>query len=262
MKSKNKLEPCPLTLFFSEKMASRKKANYRYSMRAFARDLQLSSGRLSDLLHGKHIPGKRLQERIIANLKLSDQERDRFLAIIEAKRQLKKFGIDRNTYQLREDEFAHISDWEHFAILNLISTDNFISDNAWIANRLNISVDRASSALERLNRLNILAKNSRGDWVKNHNTLATVSDTPSTALRESHRQSINQALDALKSQPIDLRDITSISFPMDIDAIPEAKEEIRQFCMKMGKLLSQKERKRTEVYSLNIQLFSLTDVKR
>ncbi len=257
IKQGNDLENCPMALFLLEKMMSRKKINRRYSLRAFARDLELSPGRLSDILKGKYIPGDKIQDRIIKKLKLSDEESDRFRALVDQKKILSSHEFPSSVYRIREDELALIADWEHFAILTLVETDHFVSNDAWIAGRLNLSIERAHAALERLLRMNLLTMND-GAYTAVHENMVTSNEVPSPVLQESHRQNIQQALQSLKADPVTLRDISSISFRMDMASLPEAKIEIRKFRLRMAKLLSDLGENRTEVFNLNIQLVPIT----
>ncbi len=49
-----------------------------------------------------------------------------------------------------------IADWEHYAILDLVDTDGFRSDDAWIAEKLGLSLEQTRAALQRLFRLNLM----------------------------------------------------------------------------------------------------------
>ena len=72
-----------------------------------------------------------------------------------------------------------------------------------------------------------------------------------------HSQLIEKAKDALHTQSVENRDITSVSVSLDPEVIPLAKEEIRKFRARMKELLTQSQAP-TKVYQLNIQFFELT----
>lgn len=84
----------------------------------------------------------------------------------------------------------------------------------------------------------------------------TTSDIPSAALRRSHRQTLEQAIESLEEVRIELRDITSITMAIDPARIGEAKTAIRRFRRDMAALLE--DGRRTEVYNLNVQLVPVT----
>jgi hypothetical protein len=50
-------------------------------------------------------------------------------------------------------------------ILELIQRRDFLPDSRWIARELNVSVDEANVALQRLLRLNLLAMTAADRWV-------------------------------------------------------------------------------------------------
>ncbi|MEK2646504.1 TIGR02147 family protein [Bdellovibrio sp. BCCA] len=245
-----------LSIFLQDVLETRRLRNPKYSMRAFARDLGLSPGRLSDLLSGRRLPGKELRSRIVNALKMSEDESKQFLNLIEKQKLL----VDEkgDAHQLSEDEFALIADWENYAVMMLMGTHDFRSHEPWMAERLGISESRIRKALERLHRLNLI-KLEKGLWERTHHRVTTTHDVPSQILRESHRQILEQAIASLMQDDPAIRDITSITIPSDPEKIPEAKKIIRDFRRKMTRLLT--EGRSTEVYNLNIQLVPVTKVR-
>nr|WP_295904933.1 TIGR02147 family protein [uncultured Bdellovibrio sp.] len=245
-----------LSIFLHDVLETRRLRNPKYSMRAFARDLGLSPGRLSDLLSGRRLPGKEIRNRIVSSLKMSEDESKKFFSLIERQKILTEERAD--AYQLSEDEFALIADWENYAVLMLMGTHDFRPYEPWMAERLGISELRIRAALERLQRLN-LVKTENGLWERTRRRITTTHDVPSPILRESHRQIREKAIVSLMQDDPALRDITSITLPSDPEKIPEAKKIIRDFRRKMTRLLT--EGRSTEVYNLNIQLVPVTKVR-
>lgn len=247
----------PFSQFLLDRMADRKRANRRYSLRAFARDLQISPGRLSDILKGKCLPGSKLCTRMVEKLKLTNGDVQLFFALLEKQKAVSPLESPKKVFQLRDDEFAMIADWEHYAILSLLETDDFQSDDMWIANRLGVSLEQARAAVQRLFRLNLMAVKD-GRYVPVHANTTTSNEVPSTALRESHRQILNQAIDSLFKDDVSVRDITSVTFAMNDEMLPKAKQEIRKFRMRMMRLFNSTVKSKTEVYNLNVQLCPVT----
>lgn len=245
-----------VALFLNELLDSRRKRNSRYSLRALARDLGLSPGRLSEFMSGKEVPGKRLCNRMIETLKMSEDERAKFDHLILRNREYAvEFG---RAHVLREDEFSLVADWEHFALLMLMGTEGFKSDVAWIAERLQISELKAQNSLNRLERLSLI-KTQNGRIKRLKNKVSTTHDIPSMVLRESHRQLIEHALTSLQNDQTSVRDITSITVPADPEKLELAKKHIRNFRRKMARLLEGDNA--SEVYNLNIQLVPVTKAK-
>ena len=243
-----------LSLLLQNILEARKTKNKRYSMRALARDINISPGRLSNILNNKYIPGQTTANRILETIIKCQEERQDVLRIIEQTLKQKKM-LD-GTHQIMEAEFSVVSDWHHFAILNLMETDNYRQDAKWIAKRLNLDEITVTNSLNTLLMLGLVKLNEENKLVPTHKNITTTHDVPSEVLRESQRQSIEKSLHSLQLDPPDLRDITSISLPINIENIPKAKEMAREFRRKVATLLEEGDK--TEVYSINVQIFPLT----
>lgn len=163
---------------------------------------------------------------------------------------------DENYLQLKLDTFAIISDWYHYAILELTFVPNFKADSKWISRKLSITVEEAKTAVERLQRLGLLIEEN-GSLIKSSRGLTNQSEVDtSVAHRELQRQIINKALDAIDNCPADLKGITSMTMAIDMNKLPEARQLVRQFRRKMCALLEDGEQ--NQVYNLAIQLYPIT----
>lgn len=223
----------------------------------FAKILGIPSSRLSDYINGRRIMTSAVGKQVIKGLGMNESDLVHLKNLIEFdKRKLKTMLPE---VQLKEDEFGVICDWYHFAILALVPVKSFQPNGTWIANRLNIPTEVANAAIERLCRLGLL-KIEDGKFIVTHKQLETSHNIPSDSIRRSHKQSLIQVLDNMDYVPLDLRDVTSITFPMNRKKIPEAKRLIRNFRRKMATLMTQGPK--TDVYNLNIQLFPVTKVQK
>ncbi len=249
--------------------ARRRKINAQYSLRAFARFLELPSGRLTELLQQKRQFTDALGEKISCKLALGPDQANLFFEQIANQRASKKrhplgpsgsplAGKGPRYNQISSDAFYAIADWEHYAILSLFQTNGFQSDPAWIADRLGISSPEAQAALSRLERLGLvdLAKKK---WRLCQTNLTTTHDIPSSAIRRSHKQSLEQSIQAIEEISIEFRDITSMTMAINMKKIQEAKHLIRNFRRELSKLLETG--LKTEVYNLNIQLVPVTKLR-
>ena len=231
----------------------RRKKNQSYSMRAFARDLSISSGRLSDIINRKYVPGAAVAERIIGSLELNEEERPKIRQLIESSHQsLKLLG---GAHLLQEAHYSIARDWYHYAILNLMETHDFQSDVAWIAGRLNLATEVVEDSLSKMLSYELIELKD-GKYVPTHKNITTTHGIPSEVIREGHRQVIMQSLDSLDIDPNELRDITSITLPVNVANLPRAKEMARDFRRKIATLLEDGEK--TEVYNICVQIVPVT----
>jgi uncharacterized protein (TIGR02147 family) len=253
--------------------AERRRTNPLYSLRAFARDLELSPGRLSKILNNKQGLSLAMAENIAGRLGLSVGETEVFSHLVNASdarsrverakaqvQLVKKF--QEGLTVLEDDEFKLISDWYHFALVDLIETEGFKNDTKWIAKRLGISPVEVETALERLMRLGVLKKkDKRIVWTGKDVT--TSRDIPSQSIREFHRQIITKALRALSEQSVHERDFSAITFSFDSKLVAQFQTKIEKLRREIYR--AQKESgtslrsKKNEVYCLSVQFFRLSE---
>lgn len=241
------------SIFLQDAYESRRKRNAKYSQRAFARDLGISPGWLSDIFAGRRVPGKKLTQRIIESLKLNPEESQKIYHLLDRHRLLS--DESGGAYQLKEDQFAIIADRENFVLLNLLETQDFRSDISWMAERLNISKFAAQKVLDRLQRLGLITFENK-TYKASHQNVTTSNEVHHEAIREHHRQILQYGVESLAIDDPEIRDITSMTLPVNLEKLEKAKELIRDFRRKLATLLEEGEK--TEVYHLSIQLVPAT----
>lgn len=224
----------------------RKSVNSRYSIRAFARDLGVSKTLLADILADKANIGKKVKGKIIDHLRLSP-------ALVT---KLEEEASDY--FEINDDQFQVISDWHYFAILSLSKTPEARYCEKWVSERLGIDKLLARNSLTRLERMSLI-QNKNGKLKRTSNPIITIEDIPSSALRNHHTQNFDRAKISLEKTDVELRDISSVTMPIDPKKIGMAKEMIRDFRKKLNKKLESKNS--TEVYTLAVQLFPQTNLE-
>ncbi len=229
----------------------RKGKNHSYSLRSFAKHLDLSPAQLSQVMSGKRTLTPKIAEQICKKLGFKDLEKEKFIyssLSVESEN-------DAVSTQLAHDEFALISDWYHFAILSLAEVKNSKANPIWVSKRLGISHIEAKEALERLIRLGIIEiKEGKINQIKK--SLRTTTDVPSLAIRKYHHQNLKNASQKLEDVEVELREFTSITTAIDTKNILEAKKLINEFKRKLSTLLEKGNP--TEVYTFSAQLFPVS----
>ncbi len=105
-------------------LVERCKSNPRYSMRAFAKFLDIEPSALSKIMNGKRALTKSMLLKLGARLGLSSGSLNDFLAK-EFLLQSEQDSVDRDFKQLQQDQYALVSNWHHYAILELTRTKSF-----------------------------------------------------------------------------------------------------------------------------------------
>jgi uncharacterized protein (TIGR02147 family) len=258
-----------------ETLEDRCQVNPRYSMRAFARDLKISSSRLSQILHGKQGLSEDRALEIARLLGLSTREAEIFRTQVRAsdsrsksKRRVAEIELESRqlasspTQTLQMDAFRVISDWYHFALLELTTLPSFKSESAWIAKRLGISRHEVDQAIERLKRLELLEE-KRGRLRSTETHLYTGEGVPSEAIRKFNKQILAKAVQAIDLQPLEERDITTLTVAISASDLPEYRDMIRDLRRRINQRAMEKSNKSRrgpdEVYCLGIQFFRMSE---
>ena len=267
-------EPISTADILRDILAQKMGRNPSFSLRAFARDLDVSHTYLSLVLNGKKTLSMKKVVQFCNILKLEQKSANSFIQASARETKGRAFQKAQNPVPTRKsktakpeeayfiletDRFRVLDDWYHIPILDLTFLDDFKSDENWIARKLDLAPTQVRDAIQRLKRLGLLEERN-GKLVKTHAKIFIPRpNRPDPNIRKYHKSMINRALIALESaDPDDFagRDITGVTIPIDPSLIPEARERISKFRKSLWKFLSSGEH--TELYQLNIQLVPLT----
>jgi transcriptional regulator with XRE-family HTH domain len=250
------VDPEAVRRFLQGELVRRCQSNPRYSMRAFARALDLEPSALSKLLAGKRRVTPEMFERLAKRLAIGPEELRGLLGPGGAALPASKKVFD----QVSLDAFQVISDWYHLAILELVRVDRFRGDPAAIAKALGISLAETRQAIERLTRLGVLAVTAEGTVVSTAKELTTVGlPFTSAALKSMQRQVLELAIKALDETPMERRDQSTMTMAINAGRLGEARAKIREFRRGLCTFLEE-EPPRTEVYHLSISLYPVTNL--
>jgi uncharacterized protein (TIGR02147 family) len=249
-------------------LLSRIQRNPRYSVRAMARDLSLSSAFLSQVLNGRRSLSEEKGVAVAARLSWTTQQSSLFLQLIRLARatsptlrgqilaQLPEGNLREQIhrhFRLGAKRFQVVSDWYHFAILELTELRGFRADPEWIGRKLGIRPAEARDAVSRLVELGLLE--SRGKRLRKKD--CSIGDTPSEAIRKFHRQHLEKAGRALETQPVEERHLSGITMAVNTRQLPWAIRKIARFRREM--MAGLETGPRDQVYHLSVQLYRLSE---
>lgn len=237
--------------YLLQEFEKRSLANPNYSLRAFARDLEVHSGTLSGILNQRRAVGSKTLAHIMKKLPLSASEKKKILSTLMMPSQVRAEA----TPFIEEEVLNIIKDWEHYAILAYLQLNKAKKTPGDIAKALRLPQPKLLRALSNLEKTGLVIRD--GNNIKaTCDGLVTTRGIPSPALREAHLQYIEKAKSALTDFSTNERDITGTTMAVSYKNLPKAKELIQQFRLELSELLEQGEV--DEVFRLNIQLFPLT----
>ncbi len=241
-----------------------------YSLRAFARDLNLSPSTMSEILNGKVGISPQSGRALAKKLRLASPHDEHFYDLVSAKysrnktsrqeAQIRARARSRSSEsQISLDQFQLISDWHHFAILELADLSPKYHSAKSLVQALSLDLKTIDDCLQRLQRLQLLDMN-RLPW----STATSVSDVggdqiPSSAIRKYHQQLLKKALLALEEQSVDEREFQSSLFCIDSKDLPKIKEDIDRARTGIVKKYNHRTSKNA-VYHLGLQFFRIHEV--
>ncbi len=230
------------------------KKNQHYSIRAFARDLDMSAGSLSQILNGKRRISKNMTLRISKKLSLSEKV-DELLEPFNQEENVKKIKYK----ELSEEQYSRINDWYFFAILSMLELDDFRADTSFISKRLGVEEAKIKLAINTLVEEGILFWTQNGGLERRIEKFSTTDGVRSKYIRESHKKNLELAYKKIDSVDVDLRDFTAMTLPIEVARLPEVIKMIRAFYKEVNCFLEGGEKE--EIYKLCVQLFPLTEKK-
>lgn len=220
MTSRKKIYYKNFGTFLKGQYRQRKIKNESYSLRAFARFLEISASLLSDYMNGKKEPLFKNKDRILKKLGIKENQIDLFTQ-----------DVSKDLYkELSASESSILFQWKSQAVLQAITLIDFQPNFKWVATKLGLKISEVKIAvamLEKSGYLNI----SDEVWI------ATVPEFVTNITADaSLRANINyqdevlcQAQLALHRYAWNNHDQKSMMFAIQIKDLPEIKERIRIF---------------------------------
>jgi uncharacterized protein (TIGR02147 family) len=247
----------------------------RYSQRAFAKDLHISSSRLSEVLKGRCGLSEDSAMAIARVLGYSKAEAEAFVLMIDsrharspAKRRLAKSRLQhlRQLSRLRKlepEEIETLTDWRAYVLMELATQSEDdkgfdLNSRRWMP-ELGLTRETGEALVARMVAAGLVRRD--GSYLKvNDEWTDASSSIPSAAIRKYHREMIEKALASIEDQPMNERELSSCIVGVRRDDLPKAKARIqdfvRTFTVEFGTAPS-----RETVYGLSLQFFSLIDEK-
>lgn len=245
-----------------DEFSKRVRKNPQYSQRSFARSLGVSHTLLSLILNGHRRPSKKVVERLVDKFSLTPEQAATLLASAEKRGKKSEHTEGERKVlaysKISLDEFALISEWQHYAILSLLDIADTEFTPQFVAKRLGISLHLAKISMHRLVERQIVEQDPATRKWRQRPGPIVVENVRSTAWSRSfQRQLLGKAVESLENDPMETRDLSSTTFAMHPKNIPYALEQIREFRRELVREL-EAFGDPSEVYNLTVQIFPTT----
>jgi len=244
--------------------AARNLRNTRYSLRAFSKDLGLPATRLSDVLNSRQGLSVEVAKKITKKLGWPDVEAEYFCTLVQKEHarshsgrlaaQTKLESSLKRYLKFDRAKFQLLSDWHHFAILELVQLRSFQNRFKWISNQLGISEQKVGESL-RLLESNKLLRRVKDGWRRTKEHVVVPSGGRAAFIRKYHRQVLEKATDALFQYSTEERSFSAVNLSISEEDYAWVLGEIEKFKSRLIKRLENSKKER--LYNLSIQFFPL-----
>lgn len=146
---------------FRKKYEEIRNRNNNFSIRALAKKVNVSSGKISDIFNGRYTLSRELAQRIVENLEFEQDQKEEFLKSVdkentrmEAYRAFIKTNLNRELFfanEINDNENIDLVDnWICYAILAALELDTCDGTTSWIAHRLKSEEETIQMYLNKL----------------------------------------------------------------------------------------------------------------
>ncbi|MBI4196947.1 MAG: TIGR02147 family protein [Deltaproteobacteria bacterium] len=249
----------------------------RFSYRSFAKRVGLAT---SNFLYQVITSRKNLSysstQRVARALGLNRRETHFFEALVHfdqvrdpqekigAFEKMVSFREYRSSKKLDPDQYDYFSKWYYPVIRELVLLPDFQENPIWISKKLSslLTVDEAREALEKLQRMKMLVRESNGRLCQADPNLKTDEDVTSAALLKFHQSMMEHGMKSLQ-QPAENREISALTMSLSKKQFFQVKEMARQFHRDVQRLIAENGTETVEgIYQLNFQLFNFATSRR
>lgn len=245
-----------------QEFVKRKAKNKSYSLRSYAKNLGVSPAVLSQILSGKKTLTPKVMSIIGPNLNLEENYLEKLVSKqVDEKKSRHVKNLNKEQMKIiKMETFSVISDWYHYAILELMNLDYYEMNPVWIAKKISISESEAAKAIENLLSVRLLEYNEEGNLIFTDSfTVIDDYQFSSVAMRERQKQILKLSAEKIDKIDISKRDHGSITMTIDEDLLPVIKEKIREFRRTLGNYIAKNSKKSSHVYEIQMSCFPLTN---
>lgn len=267
-KDKNLSRPFHIDILKKE-FSKRVEKNTRYSMRAFAKQLEIHPSALSRILAGKQKMSSGAALMISKKIGLSGDtcrlflqsvvDEQRTVDVAELGAAVEMPDLKVHPHKLSEENYAVIAQLMCLALRELIMTYDFKSDTDWIAKRLGLSVEQVRQYIKVLLETGLIEE-KEGQWIYKDRHVTAVNNQSTNIVRQNlQNETLKRAAESLLKDPFEKRAHYGMTMAIDPERLDAANKMILDFLETLCDFLEVGDRK--EVYQLAIQLFPLTKLQ-
>ena len=237
--------------FLKDDFDRRRSANPRFSLRAFARKLQVAPGSLTEAFSEKrqwNFSKERARE-LLRLLHLPAEQKNAILVLMG-------FNAEHDLSKIDSSAFAYLKNPRNIAILAASFLPKNLRSVESLSRRFGLQNEALTELISNLTEAKLLSVDNEGFISPPATFLDSSGEPPTEALRDHHRSMIDLGRKSIAEIPADEREITSLSFVGNRAKMDRLKSAIRDLENNASSHAYSEDGSDT-IYQLCIQLYPL-----
>lgn len=259
--------PLDARLYVRDELTIRQKRRPQYSMRAFARDLEISPSFLCEFLAGRQGLSKARAVWIAEKIRLSPEQGEHFWDLIQAQfahpTALRKAALTRARDRAKSvqshlnlERFHLVADWFCFPLLELLGLENGPRTLTEAALILDVPESELMQAARNLEALGLL-KNENDMFVVTSEMTSVGDDVDDRAVQISHQQALRMHADAVDRKSYAERENFTGSFAIAREDWPAFRRECVKAMLDVISKYGNSDKKKDDVVAFTAQMMTL-----
>jgi transcriptional regulator with XRE-family HTH domain len=233
----------PICNLLTQELKKRQLANRKYSLRAFAADLEIDPSSLSKIIKGMRIPSEETRTRLLKAMQVGPEDLERVNRWVEKQAKGAEFEV------FQEIHVDNHFEPEHVAALEALRIPSVTANPSSVSNILNLDPERVEKVLRELESMGLVAFGDFGTAIFSpHNSTFSISST-SVRRREIQRYFLEAAAHALNSVPFEERENSTLTMAIPVDRLDLFKEELARFRYRINRIADRRISHANKVYN-------------
>jgi uncharacterized protein (TIGR02147 family) len=254
--------------YLKAELAHKTARNPKYSLRALAKQLNVASSTLSDILKGRLDLSVTRAHKIALALRLKNEELNYFCDLVriegekdlevrsqQMERMVTLYPRARRSTDLSIEQFRQISEWYHHALIEMPLLKGFSVDPQSVSKSLDIPKPLAELAIDRLIELGFFERTAEGKIARQYPELRMRSELKNSAMKKYYRDMLEKISTSLEEQSPQERLSGYLNLPINKKALPEIDSAIDRFFAEI-KTIADKYKDKKEIYHLSLHFIN------
>ncbi|MDG0815805.1 TIGR02147 family protein [Bdellovibrio svalbardensis] len=245
-----------LAEFLTNEFEKRKNRNIRYSLRAFAKSLNIDAGALLRIMNNKRNATPSTALILLKNLNASQVIQNEILMELNSRNASSKKSKKMEMNTFFNHEFEKYFDILHIHTMEALNLKQFqsVEQTSALAEALGVSLSRTNEAINQLIDLGaVRIKNGQYDVLYKSFSTVPIGFT-SDKRKRLQKEFLKKAIDAIDDIPFELRDHSTLTIPISRKDLAAIKLILKNARLRINSL-SEKRSKRDQLYNLSLALY-------